>query len=145
MPSPDRFRPFALLLLAALAFVCALGAIREARRRSTIPLELDGVLERKAIGFEKHPGLDDLCYLDLRERNGRLRRIQVDAALWQRLAEGDRLEKRAGEATLRASDRTLPLSESEESRAIGRALLAILASVSIGWAFVFRRERTAGR
>lgn len=123
----------ATLVALALAVTCAVLAItawRTAARRSTIPIALDHVVVEKLVRHEKHPGRDDHHVLVLREQGGAdLREIEVDRALFGRLAIGQHLSKPSGAGVLDAGGATIQLAPSRHGHALGVAALVAIATL----------------
>jgi len=129
-----------VLALAVLGF--AGGAAWAAVRRSTWPLSLDHVVVGKVVLHEKHPGVDDAFFLDLRPRTGiEVRRLRVDASVFGAVRTGDALVKRAGSATLTAAGRGVPLAASAEARGLMLGLAPLLAVVASLLGVSVRRRR----
>lgn len=78
--------------VALLVFGLALvgGNLYETLRRSTIPLSLEGEVRDVELRREKHPGIDDVHLLEFSFGS-----VHVDAAVAERIGEGDILQKDA--------------------------------------------------
>lgn len=113
--------PRAVLLLAALVF-CA-GNVAATLCRSTIPLELDGVVTRLETRSEKHPGIDDVHLLHLSSRET----IQVDAEVAHHLRRGDRVVKRRWGTRLTTQRGSFALTPSADLRGMLAAMPLVLA------------------
>jgi hypothetical protein len=117
-------------VLLGMAFVA--GNLWFAASRSTIPLELSGVVANKARLVEKSPPKDDVCLIVLHDGA----RVQVDAPVFEALTTGDRIDKQRWSRTLTVSGREVPLEWSADFRgllwtmsgatALGAALLAVV-------------------
>ena len=141
-PRAQRTTRAAAAGLAALALACVLGNLRVTAARTLVPLALATTLDAKERRTEKHPGLDDAISWTL----GDGRRIEVDAPVDELAGRGARLEKAAGERTLRVDGRAveLPVCDDEVGmrRIVAPTLLAVASLLAVAWA-TRRRDRAA--
>ena len=93
MRSFERARPLAIL---GFGIFCILGNLYFTLDRSLILRSLDDRVVASEIGYEKHPGLDDVHWLVLEGGS----RIHVDATLPAVIEEGDRLTKEPWSSSL---------------------------------------------
>jgi hypothetical protein len=82
-----------VVLVAVAAF--ALGNLAVTLLRSTIPIALNGPVTHLETRAEKHPGVDDVHLLTVGGR-----KLQIDAAVADRLRVGDVIDKRGWSRTL---------------------------------------------
>lgn len=122
-----------LLVLAAIFAVLNISVVAA---RSTIPLALDARVVGKELKREKHPGKDDVCLLRL--EGGRT--LHVDAAVFAEVANGDTLEKRAGEEELAVNGEAISLQFSPDYHGMLIAMPAILLVMAGAAAVVCARR-----
>lgn len=126
-------KPLLLCLLGIGLLLCAAN-VWFAARRSLIPLEIAAVVRVKELRPEKHPGIDDVCLLELSEDGW----YQVDRDVFEAVNDGDRIRKAAWARELRRADETVSLSWSTDAAGIVWCMpstLAILSAMAIhlGW------------
>lgn len=126
----------ALLLLVAAAF-CA-GNLWFAAVRSTIPLDLDGVVRSKELRREKHPGVDDVYLLEL-DRGW----IVVDRSVFDSVQPGDLLRKPRWSRQLQVGSRTVRLIWSADMRGMLVAMPCVFVVVAATIAAVTRQARAS--
>lgn len=106
--------------------------------RSTIPLELHGMIFDREIRNEKHPGFDDVFFIIMDDG----RRLHVDQSVFQNVEIGDLVEKRRFEHALIVSHKAgevkkIDLVPSEDHRGMHTvmpiALGTALALAGIAW------------
>lgn len=115
------------LLVLGVAF--AGGNLWYTAARSTIPLELNGTVVSKQRKAEKWRGVDDVYLLVLDSG----RRVQVDAAVFEAVAERQMIRKQAWDRTLEADGQTIPLDWSADTRGMLWAMpLTVLVCVAVG-------------
>ncbi|MBL9125669.1 MAG: hypothetical protein JNG90_18665 [Planctomycetaceae bacterium] len=134
--------------MLALALSLAAGNLWFTAARSTIPLELRGMVFDREIRHEKHPGADDVHFIVM--DNGR--RLHVDQAVYEALNQGDLVEKRRFERQLIVKPVTgtiqgLDLVPSDEHRGMHVvmpvALGVALALALFAWDALARSSRAA--
>ena len=79
--------------LFAIGLCLCVANVWYAAARSTIPSSLSGTVTKKRVGIEKHPGMDDAYLITLDSGKEQC----IDAELFDQLATGAVLEKRAWE------------------------------------------------
>ena len=132
MPSPRYLSILILLLLGALF---AAANVWFAAARSTIPLELHGIVTQTQRLIEKTPGVDDVYILTLDSDQ----RIQIDGHIFDALAEGQAVHKAAWTRGLKIDDRTLALTWSRDFRGMMWAMpLTVAICVLLGMLVVVR-------
>ncbi len=114
-----------VVALLALGMAFAAGNLWYTAARSTIPLELNGTVVSKQRKAEKWPGVDDV-YLLVFDSG---RRVQVDAAVFDAVAERQTIRKQAWDRTLEADGQTIPLDWSADLRGM---LWAMPLTVLVG-------------
>ena len=115
MPSS---KAVSIVILLALATVFAAANLWFAAARSTIPLRLDAVVQRKEIRHEKHPPKDDVCLFDL----GPQGTLHVDQSVFDGVNVGDHLRKERWSHTLECNQRKFELAWSADTRGVIRAM-----------------------
>jgi hypothetical protein len=125
-----------MLLILGVSFAGA--NLWFAAARSTIPLELHGTVTRKQRLIEKTPGVDDVHIVTLDSG----RRIQVDAHVFNAIAEGQSINKAAWARTLQVGDRAFALSWSRDVRGMLWAMpLTLVIAVVLGMMAVDRPRK----
>ncbi len=126
MRSPRTLSVVALLVLG-VAF--AGGNLWYTAARSTIPLELTGTIVTKQRRTEKWRGVDDVYLLVLDSG----RRVQVDAAVFEAVAERQAIRKQPWDRTLEADGKMIPLDWSADVRGMLWAMpLTLLVCAGVG-------------
>jgi len=115
LPSP---KTMSIVVLLALATIFAAANVWFAAARSTIPLRLDAVVQRKEIRHEKHPPNDDVCLLDL----GPQGILQVDQSVFDRVRVDDHLRKNRWSRFLDCNRWKIELAWSPDTRGMIRAM-----------------------
>lgn len=134
MRFPDRAVP---ILLLAIGLVCVGGNVWVTWHRSGIPSDLNGIVTDKRIGREKHPGLDDVHWIELDGSET----MHVDKALYETLYIGDTLVKESMSETLLVNDNLLVLSPSEDFEGMLLAMpLVLLLFILLSMAGYRRRS-----
>ncbi len=129
-------RTLSLVALLALAGAFAGGDLWYTAARSTIPLELNGTIVSKQRRTEKWRGVDDVYLLVLDSG----RRVQVDAAVFDAVAERQMIRKQPWERTLEADGNTIPLDWSADVRGMLWAMpLTVLVCAAVG-VMLLRRD-----
>jgi len=128
-------RSAAVLLFFTGAALVA-GNLWYTAARSTIPLAIDGRIAAREVRFEKHPGSDDVCLLTLAD--GRV--LQVDAAVFAALDDGQSLHKRAWQHAIERDGQPLPLEWSADAQGMWPTMgVAVLALILLaGWQGILR-------
>lgn len=130
----------ALLGLLGIGFLLCASNVWIAARRSLIPLEVDAVIHAKDLRAEKHPGVDDVCMLNMGDKGW----YQVDRSVWEAVNDGDRISKPAWTSELTRADETVALSWSKDTVGLARCMplaFAILFAMAIHlWLHPVREE-----
>jgi hypothetical protein len=116
-------RTISVLVLLAIATLLAGANVWFAAARSLIPLEVDGVVVRKEIRREKHPGRDDVWLIGMRGQS----LMQVDQAVFDHVAVGDHLRKQRWSRSLDNNAQPFDLDWSADTRGMVWAMPLILA------------------
>lgn len=117
------------MVLLAIGVAFAGGNLWYTAARSTIPLELNGTIVSKQRKAEKWRGVDDVYLLVLDSG----RRVQVDAAVFDAVAERQMIRKQAWDRTLEADGQAVPLDWSADTRGMLWAMpLMVLVCVAVG-------------
>lgn len=127
------------IALAGLLF-CA-GNLWYTAQRSAIPVSLDDVVTGKGIGREKHPGVDDVHWLVLRDGDS----MHVDEALYKAVSRDEHLRKDAWSRELRHDDRTLRLDWSTDTRGMVPTMAAGIGALMLLTAVARRSRRNRSR
>jgi len=101
----SKLWPIGGLLLTGL--LLAAGNLWFTAARSTIPLELQGMIFEREIRNEKHPGFDDVFFIIMDDG----RRLHVDQPVFQSVEVGDLVEKRRFEHRLIVSHKNGELKQ----------------------------------
>ena len=126
MRSP-RF--WSVVALLALGGAFAGGNLWFTTERSTIPLGLSGTIITKQRRAEKWRGVDDVYLLVLDSG----RRVQVDAAVFEAVAERQTIRKQPWDRTLEADGQPVPLDWSADVRGMLWAMpLTVAVCVLVG-------------
>lgn len=129
-----------MVVLLVLGVAFAGGNLWFTAARSTIPLELNGTIVSKQRRTEKWRGVDDVYLLALDSG----RRVQVDAAVFDAVAERQSIRKQPWDRTLEADGQTIPLDWSADVRGMLWAMpLTVLVCVAVVGAFVGRGRSPA--
>ncbi len=138
----DRL-PVWLLLFVGIALAGA--NLRVTAARSTIPLALSAKVVEREIRHEKHPGQDDVFFLQLDDD----RKLHVDEAVFKGVAEGDTIEKRRFDHHLEihrpdGTSANLPLALSIDSRGMHVVMPVVLGLATV-LAFMGRNGKRGHR
>lgn len=128
-----------LVVLLALGVAFAGGNLGYTAARSTIPLELSGTVVSKQRKAEKWRGVDDVYLLVLDSG----RRVQVDAAVFDAVAERQSIRKQAWDRTLEADGQTIPLDWSADVRGMLWAMPLTVLACGLVAVFVSRPRAAA--
>ena len=128
-----------IVILPALATILAAANVWFAAARSTIPLRLDAVVQRKEVRHEKHPPRDDVCLLDL----GPLGILHVDQSVFDRVSVGDHLRKERWTRTLECNQRKIELAWSVDTRGLIR-VMPLACGIMAGLALALASYRILG-
>ena len=130
----DRRRVSTLLL--SIGLLCIIGNLYITLNRSTIPRSFDDRVVAKEIGYEKHPGKDDVYWLVL--NNGK--KIHIDGEVWKKIDEGDYLKKQGWSRTLRINKMEMQLEISHDMKGMIPVMSGAIL-VLFFLAFILRKER----
>ncbi len=134
MPFSKLGKKEAALVVLGVGILCVAGNLWATLNRSTIPRSLDGTVTGKEIGFEKHPGEDDVCWL-LLDNGGK---IHVDAEIWKRVNEGDHLEKESWSTELMIGENVMRLEPSADARGMIPVMLGTLLLLAVPVVLLWR-------
>ena len=134
-----KYGPIVFLLIAGM--FCTLGNIWVTAYRSTIPIALEGTVAEKDIGREKHPGQDDVHWLEM--EGGQT--LHIDSQLWKELREGDHLQKEAWSAELLRDGLPVSLDWSYDFRGMVPTMLAAIALIALLLVRIVRLPKSLNR
>jgi hypothetical protein len=113
--------------LLMIGLVLAGGNLWSAAVRSTIPLDLNGMVTQKETKFEKHKGKDDVYLLWLDDQC-----YQVDRLIYESVEVGSQVDKQRFSNTITVDGQTISLVYSRDASGMlpAMALLLIILSVT---------------
>ncbi|MGE3800075.1 MAG: hypothetical protein AB7H80_03575 [Candidatus Kapaibacterium sp.] len=132
MPSSrTRNRKIAGVTILSIGLLCAVVNLFVTLNRSTIPRTIEATVVAKEIGYEKHPGRDDVCWLIL--DNGE--KTHVDQAVWNRVSEGDQLSKKSWSRELMIGENLAQLQLSKDAE----GMIPVMSGVFLLFLFLLMR------
>jgi hypothetical protein len=130
------------VLLLVIGLGLAIANVWFTAARSTIPLDLNGMVTSMELRREKHPGRDDVFLLKLHSSP----EFQVDEVVYRAIDIGERLRKPRWSRRLVHDTETLNLTWSRDCRGMMTAMpLFVLILLATCLATCWQRRRpTAG-
>ena len=122
-------RTAATFVVVGIVTLLAIGNVATVSLRFLVARTIDlSRVEKKIVRFEKHPGRDDVHYLQL--SSGRI--IRVEKSVFDLVREGDSIEKSRGESIMITGRNVRILWSAAFSRMLeGMLLIVVIAVIGV--------------
>ena len=114
------------LVLAVLILAGCLGNVAVTWLRSTIPLQLNGMVDSIELRREKRGGVDDVYLVTVDDET-----LQMDTVLGTTLRKGDHVRKDRWSRVLRTSRGPVPLEPSKDAKGMMATMTIIAVTLTV--------------